>query len=119
MPEGDVSLVDLELERVREWRKYYKDPLKYVKKMREVVRRRDPEARVLLFGSWVAGEARPDSDIDVLVVTRLAGDVRARLDLRMNIAREVGECTPFEVHIVTPEEFEAWYKRFLKEYVEV
>ncbi|MDK2464680.1 MAG: nucleotidyltransferase domain-containing protein [Candidatus Korarchaeota archaeon] len=118
MPEEGLSLVDLELERLREWRRYLEDPLRYARRMREVARRVDPEARVILYGSRVSGEARPDSDVDVLVVTRVAGDAWARARLRVEIAREIGDYTPFEIHIVTPEEFERWYGRFIGDHIE-
>jgi predicted nucleotidyltransferase len=31
-------------------------------------------ARVILFGSWARGDARPDSDLDFLVIERDGGD---------------------------------------------
>jgi predicted nucleotidyltransferase len=31
-------------------------------------------ARVILFGSWARGDARPDSDVDFLVIERDGGD---------------------------------------------
>ena len=34
----------------------------------ERIRRRFDPVRIILFGSWARGEARPDSDIDLLVV---------------------------------------------------
>jgi predicted nucleotidyltransferase len=37
-----------------------------------------PGAKVILFGSRVRGEARPDSDLDLLVIERVhGGDVEA------------------------------------------
>ena len=119
MREREVSLVDIELERVREWEKYLRDPLGYAKKIKEVARMYDKGARVLLFGSRVSGGARPDSDVDVLTITEAAKDLKLRLRIRVEIAKEVGELAPFEVHIVTPRDFEGWYKRFLREYREV
>jgi len=109
--------VELELETLREWRKYYERPFYYARRIKAVARERDPEAKVVLFGSLVKGGMRPDSDIDVLVVTKLARRVGDRLKLRVDIAREMGECTPFEMHIVTPEEYEGWYRRFIDKHV--
>ncbi len=113
------SLVGLRLRVLREWRKFYDDPLKYARMIKDVVRGADPEARVMLFGSAVKGCLRPDSDIDVLIVTELASNVENRLRLRVAIAKVIGDCTPFETHIVTPEEFRDWYSRFIDKYVEV
>ncbi len=117
--EGISSIVELELERLSEWKKYYEKPVLYAKKIKEVARKRDSNARVILFGSIVKGEARPNSDIDVLVITCLAGNLSSRLNLRIEIANEIGEFTPFEIHIITPEEYENWYRKFIDEYIEI
>ena len=113
------TLVDLHLETLEEWRKYYEKPLEYAEKIKSIVRKLDPEAKVILFGSIVKGGMRPDSDIDVLIITRLASNVNTRMKLRVSIAREIGDCTPFEMHIVTLEEYESWYKKFIDKQVEV
>ena len=43
-----------------------------VRQIKEIIRQVDPAAEVILFGSEARGEARPDSDIDLLVL--LDGD---------------------------------------------
>ena len=37
----------------------------------------------------------------------------------MEIAEEIGECTPFEIHIVTPEEHKNWYEKFTDKCIEI
>ena len=110
MAGGD--LIDLLLELRKEKERYYADPLRYARAIKDVVRSFDADARVYLFGSYVRGTMRPDSDIDVLVVTREASDVWRRVRIRVEVKRVIGDLTPFEIHLVTPEEFEVWYRRF-------
>lgn len=112
------ALMELELELREALKKYYEDPITYVKEIKKVVERYDPSAKVLIFGSTVKGRTRPDSDIDVLIITEMARNVNDRLMLRVEVARKIGECTPFEIHIVTWEEYRGWYEKFLDDYVE-
>lgn len=113
------TLIDLKLETAKEWKKYYENPKAYAEKIKNVVKKHDRSARVMLFGSVVKGKMKPDSDIDILIITKLAREVSRRLKLRMEISKEIGECTPFEIHIVTPEEHENWYKKFIDKYIEI
>ncbi|MEM1944337.1 MAG: nucleotidyltransferase domain-containing protein [Nitrososphaerota archaeon] len=113
------DLTDLLREIRAEKRRYHEDVWKYVRAIRDLVRRQDPSARVLLFGSFVKSSMRPDSDIDVLIITGEAAYLDRRISLRAGIARELGEVTPFQIHIVTPEEYVGWYRRFIDRYEEV
>lgn len=113
------TLVDLQLETLREWRKYRENPIHYAEKIKQVARRLDPKAKVLIFGSYAENRARPDSDIDVLVITKLAADAKSRIKLRIQIAKEIGVSTPFEIHIITPIEYEKWYSHFIKRIIEI
>lgn len=45
-----------------------------VKQIKQAIRQTDPTATAILYGSEARGDARPDSDIDVLVL--LEGDKR-------------------------------------------
>lgn len=113
------DLIDLLLEMRAEKQRYLADVWKYVGLMKELVQGRDPKARVLLFGSFVKGVMRPDSDVDVLIITDEAETVEKRIGLRVELLRAIGDVTPFEIHLVTQSEYDEWYRRFIDRYVEV
>jgi predicted nucleotidyltransferase len=77
-------------------------------KLEEIIRRivevAQPE-KIILFGSAVRGELRPNSDVDVMVVKsgvhrrNLAGDIYMKL---------YGVGLPVDVVVVTPEDIERY-----------
>jgi len=113
------TFIDLLIEGAEERRRFFRDFIKYAEKVKEIVKQRDPDARVMLFGSAVKGELRPDSDIDLLVITHIAEKLDERIGLRMEVMKILGEGSPFEIHIVTAEEYEGWYRRFIDRFLEL
>ncbi len=112
------TITDLQLGILKAMRRYYEEPERYVEEIKAVVRKRDQLAKIILFGSYIKGDMKPDSDIDVLVITELAKNVDERVKLRMEVKRRIGELTPFEIHIVTGAEYENWYRKFIDKYLE-
>jgi predicted nucleotidyltransferase len=53
----------------------------------EVARSVVPGARILLFGSHARGEADPESDYDILVITERPVDIRSKFSLRTRIRK--------------------------------
>jgi len=108
-----VTLIDIELERAAKREKYVKEAWTHLARIRDVCRKLDADCRVFVFGSFVKGGFRSDSDIDVLVVTKLALNPLSRGALFKAIASEVGHDNPFELHIVTEEEYLRVYKKLI------
>ncbi len=114
-----TEFIDLLIEDVKKRKRYFEGFLRYAEKVKEIVRRRDPDARIIVFGSVVRGDVRPDSDIDLLIITRIAENLGERIELRIDIMKALGEESPFELHIVTAAEYEYWYRKFMDRFLEV
>ncbi|MEM0050087.1 MAG: nucleotidyltransferase domain-containing protein [Candidatus Bathyarchaeia archaeon] len=94
----------------------YRNYLKVVKKVKEIVHNIDPNARIFVFGSVIRGTATAISDIDILVVTKM---IERKYDIMVKVYKAVEENV--ELHVVTEEVLERWYRRFIpdKELIEV
>jgi len=74
--------------------------------VRRIVQRFSPE-KVILFGSHAAGTARPDSDVDLLVVMPVTG---TKAEQELAIRRALNDFrVPKDIVVTTPEAFE-WRK---------
>jgi predicted nucleotidyltransferase len=101
-------------------RTYFEKPHEVGKRLKEIFRELlgDPDVKVLLFGSVVRGDYTPMSDLDVLVVSKKVGEEKAKLIVEAK--EKLGDCfAPLEFHLVTPEIFEGWYKKFIDKWIEV
>ncbi|MEM2026863.1 MAG: nucleotidyltransferase domain-containing protein [Candidatus Bathyarchaeia archaeon] len=96
--------------------KNHENYLKVAEKVKEIVHSIDPNARIYVFGSVVRGTATAMSDIDILVITRI---IERKYDIMVKVYKAVEENV--ELHVVTEEILEKWYKRFIpdKELIEV
>ena len=74
--------------------------------VRRIVAEFDPD-KIILFGSYARGEAKPGSDVDLLVVMPVKGSKRAKqLEIRAAV-HDVG--VPKDIVVSRPEEFQ-WRK---------
>ena len=103
------TFIDLLIENAEKRKEYFANFVKYAEKVKEAVKRIDPDARVVIFGSVVRGDVRPDSDIDLLIITRIAENLDERIKLRIRMMEILGGESLFELHIITAEEYENWY----------
>ena len=74
--------------------------------VRRIAERFKPE-KVILFGSHARGDARPESDVDLLVVSDFTGSKREK---RLEIQAALRDSSiPFDVIVTRPEEY-LWRK---------
>lgn len=87
-----------------------------VQHVKSLVHEIDPQAKVYVFGSVVRGEATALSDVDVLVVTEM---IERKYDMMVKVYKAFKE--PLELHVVTGQMLDKWYRRFIpaEELVEV
>ncbi len=95
----------------------YRSNLEYLKnyravaeRVKEIVKLLDPGARIYVFGSVVRGLYTASSDIDILIVTE---NINLKYDIMVAVYRELIDA-PIQLHVVTPELYKKWYKRFIK-----
>lgn len=88
---------------------YFKNYIELAKAVKRVVTGIDPEAEVYVFGSVTRGNYTAASDIDILVVTK---HIELKYELMVNVYKSIE--APVELHVVTPQLFEKWYKKFIE-----
>ncbi|WP_054842886.1 nucleotidyltransferase domain-containing protein [Vulcanisaeta distributa] len=91
----------------------------YLDRIKDVVLRLDPNAELMLIGSYVRGNFKPDSDVDVLIISDVYGDDPHKyVELIMNIIKEVGDeaLMVFEFHVVSRRAYNEWYSKFIDIY---
>jgi predicted nucleotidyltransferase len=87
---------------------YSREDLAIARRAAEAILGRDGSRvlRIILFGSRARGDANPDSDLDLLVVTREAtpSEQRVYRQSLYQVCRGFG--VPVEPHVITAETFE-------------
>lgn len=64
------TLTDILLEEAKEYRVYFDNYLRYLKIIKEEVKKILKDAKVFIFGSILKGKFNPASDIDILIVSK-------------------------------------------------
>lgn len=80
------------------------------KLVKDIVKRIDPGAEVYVFGSVVTGKYTAASDIDMLVIIN---DISKKYEIIVEVYRNIE--APIELHVITRQQFERWYRRFINE----
>ncbi|MEM5811964.1 MAG: nucleotidyltransferase domain-containing protein [Candidatus Aenigmatarchaeota archaeon] len=102
--------------------KYFTNYLKYAKILKKYSKKifKDPELKLIVFGSVIENDFTLSSDIDVLIISKKSprkGLKRAKV--LSKIYNSLGEPNPFEIHLITPSDWRKWYSHFVEKFVEV
>lgn len=108
-----MKLIDILIEKERIQQKFFKNYKKYFKEIKKIVKKEIGPAKVVLFGS-ILTKRKPKRDIDVLIISPKFKKKENKLKLKKKIYFKFGWLFPFELHLITPEEYENWYKYFIK-----
>jgi len=94
-------------------RKYFERIDKYLKEIKEIVKKEIPDAEIYLYGSVGEGKFSVGlSDIDVAIVSERFKDREKKLDVFGKLTKEFFN-SPFEFHVLTWEQWD-FYKKFIK-----
>ena len=87
---------------------------KVLDEVKALIRRIDPESRIIFFGSVLKGNYNAWSDIDLIAIP---SDLSLEDKITVAFWQEID--APIELHIISNAQFEDWYLRFIDSYEEI
>jgi len=114
-----MKLIDLLIERQRKEEKFFKNYQFFARKIKKVAEEiLGKNVQLFIFGSILKNDEVPQ-DIDILIISPKLEDSEKKNEIREKLWQKLGFSSPFEIHLITPEEYTGWYKHFIKEKVEL
>lgn len=110
----DISELDLLIDWRKKQEKYFKNYTHYTKLIKREAENLLGEVRVYVFGSILKKDEVPQ-DIDVLIISSQLKTSQQKSEIRAKIRKKIGFFTPFEIHLISPQEYKDWYQFFIKE----
>jgi len=105
--------LDFLIEEAKKEEKYFKNYKLYAKKIKKVAEEILGKVKVFVFGS-ILRKKEIAQDIDVLIISDKVKTAEDKSKVRLKIQKKLGFLAPFEIHLVTPKEYENWYKFFIE-----
>lgn len=113
-----ITLTDLLIEKAKREEKYFKNYLEWVKKIKKEAQILLGKVRVFVFGSILRKKEIP-RDIDILIISPKLKKTSTKNEIRGKLLKKLGFDLPFEIHLITPQEYKNWYRFFIKEKIEI
>lgn len=116
----NLTLTDILIERRKKQKKYFKNYLGWAKLIKREAEKDLGKVKVLVFGSILRKDEVP-RDIDILIISPKLENLEPELrnEIRTRIKKQLGFLSPFEIHLISPQDYEEWYKNFIEEFIEV
>lgn len=112
------TLVDFLIEKTKREEKYFKNYLKYAKLIKKEAQNILGDARVFVFGS-ILKKDEIVQDVDILIVSESLSESSAKTKAQIELGEKIGILSPFEFHFASPDEYNHWWKYFLKKKLEI
>lgn len=113
-----ITLTDILIETTKEDEIYFKNYLRYAKKIKREAQKILGEVKVFIFGS-ILRKDELKRDIDILIVSKNLTDSCKKTKVQIELWKKIGIFSPLELHFANPEEYNSWWKYFLKEKLEI
>jgi len=112
------NLLDILIEQSQEQEKYFKNYLEYANQIKKETERILGKVKVFIFGS-ILRKGEVPQDIDILIISPKIKNTSQKSKILAEIWKKIGWLAPFEIHLITPEEYQNWYRYFIKEKKEI
>jgi predicted nucleotidyltransferase len=116
-----MKLIDILQEMAINFEKYRKNYKEYAYEIKEMALEHFGSnfMKLLVFGSMVKGNYRADSDIDIAIILRESMNEFERAKF-VSLINKKFKLNPFEIHIISIDVWEKWYKNFVKsDFIEI
>jgi hypothetical protein len=114
----EKTLTDILVEQAQEREKYFQNYLLYAKRIKREAEKLLGKVRVFVFGS-ILKKDEVSQDIDVLIISPKLKMSIEKSRIMAKLWRVLGFSSPFEIHLINPEEYQDWYRYFIKKKIEI
>jgi len=112
------SEIDELIEEAKKEEKYFKNYLYYARIIKKESQKLFGKVKVFVFGS-ILRKDEIAHDIDILIISPKLKNSEKKSRILTEIWKKIGFSTPFEIHLITSEEYRNWYKNFIEEKIEI
>ena len=112
------SEIDVLIEEAEKEEKYFENYLEYAKSIKQEAEKLLGKVRVIIFGS-ILEKNEVATDIDILIISPKLKTSAEKSKTRADLGKRLGFLSPFEIHLITPEEYREWYHHFIEEKIEI